>query len=206
MDQVTIMVAHETQAIDQQIAWVSQPFGDDASLRHRETATLALLAYGAAAHRRIIELLRTGRAANAPALIALLPRFGLDDSIPLLQGLVNGAAGSGLPGAAALALAQHPSPQAARVLLDALSSANTQTIVVAADALAARGETQARVPLRDLRRHADALVRYHAVQAAHRLGALSDDELAQVERHDSDAAVRALAASLRGGRATGDKP
>lgn len=206
MDQVTIMAAHETQAIDQHIAWFSQPFGDDASLRQRETAAQALLGYGAAAHQRIVELLQAGRAANPPALIALLPRFGRDDSIPLLQGLVNGDAGPNLLGAAAQALAQHPSPKAASVLLDALASPSTPTVVVAADALAARGEGQARAPLRGLRLHANALVRYHAVQAAHQLGALSSDDLAELAQHDGDADVRALAASLRAGRATGEKP
>jgi HEAT repeat protein len=206
MDPVTIMAAHETHLIDQQIAWASQPFGDAASLRQREAAAQLLLAQGAAAQQRIIELLRLGRASNPPALIALLPRFGREDAIPLLQELVAGGSGPGLLGAAAEALAQHPSPQAARVLLDALASPRTPTIVAAADALGARGEALARAPLRDLRRHADTAVRYHAVQAAHRLGALSIDDLADIGQHDSDAAVRALAVSLRGGRALGDPP
>lgn len=206
MDQVTIMVAHDTQAIDQQIAWLSLPFGDDASLRQREAAADALLAHGLPAHQRILDLVQSGRAANAPALIALLPRFGLDESIPSLQRWAHGAAGPNLVDAAIRALAQHPSAQASQALLEALASSHAPTVALAADALAARGDTQARAPLRDLRRHADARVRYHAVQAAYRLEGLSDDDLADIERHDRDATVRALAESLRGGRTTGGKP
>lgn len=206
MNPVTIMVTHATQTIDQQIAWASLPFGDSASLRQREAAAQALLERGPEAHRRIIEVLQSGGAINAPALVALLPRFGLDEAIDALQGLLHGTGQSGLIETAAQALARHPSPRAGRVLLDALAAPDTRVIIAATDALAERAESQARLPLRALRGHADALVRYHAVQAAHRLGALSADDLAEIERRDRDAEVRALAASLLARGTRGEKP
>lgn len=196
MNEVTIVTAPQAQTIEQELAWASLPFGDAASLRQREAGAQALLARGATAHQRIIDLLRTGHATNAPALVALLPRFGLEAAVPVLLDLL-GQADTGLVEVAAQALAQHPSPQAPQALLQALASPHARTLIAAADALGARGSAEAGPRLRELRHHADAGVRFHALQAAHRLQALLPDDLVDAQSSDGDSAVRALAASLR---------
>ncbi len=205
MNEVTVVTAPQAQTMEQEMAWASLPFGDAASLRQREAGAQALLARGAAAHQRIIDLLRAGRATNPPALVALLPRFGLEAALPVLLSLLE-QPDSGLVEVAAQALAQHPSPQAPQALLQALASPSARTLIAAADALGARGGAEAGPRLRGLRHHVDAGVRFHALQAAHRLHALCADDLADAQGNDGDSEVRALAAALRAAAAPGDRP
>jgi hypothetical protein len=178
--------------LDAQLMLLESPLGGEPDVRERERAAAWLLAHPDAAHPALLALVADGRA--GPAAIELLGRFGDPASVAPLAALVDTAEPTGR--AAAQALASHPAPAA----LDALSAAlaaGGDGAPRAADALAVRGDVGACPALRTAVGSADAVLRYHALQAAGALGCLPpDEELAALADADADADVRELARSL----------
>jgi HEAT repeat protein len=69
-------------------------------------------------------------------------------------------------------------------------------VVAAADGLAARGDKAACTDLAAAMEHIDPRARYHAVQAAGRLGCLSRQQLEAIARDDRSEDIRVLAAEF----------
>lgn len=185
----------DTRDLERNIGLLCSPFGGDAHAREREQAAQWLLAHADVAHARLVELLTTGTSTNPAAIAALLPRFGRDESVIVLARLLESESAA-LRHAAGQALAQHPSTAAKTALQQAMKSKQPAALVAAADGLMARGDPSVCDALRPTLAHADATVRYHALQAASRLGCATAAELARLAK-DADADVRALAVQLR---------
>jgi len=178
--------------LDAQLMLLESPLGGDPDVRERERAAAWLLAHPDVAHPALLALVAGGRA--GPAAVELLGRFGDPASVAPLAALVGAAEPTGR--AAAQALASHPA-QAALDALSAALAAGGDGAPRAADALAARGDVGACPALRTAVGSADAVLRYHALQAAGALGCLPpDEELAVLAEADADADVRELARSL----------
>jgi len=172
------------------------PFGSEPHRRARQRAINFLLAHADESHPRLLAALRANPTAlDAPSIIEVLPLFGREESVPLLEEIMS-RGDEYASRSAGVALGQHPSPSALESLLRGLESHSNETLIAAADGLAARGDGSACEALRKLVRHHDAAVRYHVVRAAGKLGCLGPDELAALAETDPDADVRALAESL----------
>jgi hypothetical protein len=168
--------------------------GDD--VISRERAEQWMLRHADFAHPRLLKRLET-RDRPLTGALALLPRFGRPESIPVLEReLLTGNELTLLP--AAQALASHPLPAAREALERALAAPRRETASMAADALMWRGESAACGALRSRLGVADAALRYHVVQAAGALQCLTAEDLAALGR-DADADVRALAERLKQG-------
>jgi HEAT repeat protein len=181
--------------LERAILLLQDPFGDEPHSREQEGAVRYLLAHPEAAHPLLLELLRSHRATNPYAVLEALPRFGLPESVPVLNDVLESGP-ENLSGAAADALARHPLPAAYEALVRALRHPVNAVVVAAAAGLMTRGDTAACPALREVVGHADPVVRYHAVQAAGRLGCLDRDTLAALARRDRDQDVRELARRL----------
>jgi HEAT repeat protein len=189
------MANGDALALEDRIALLSSPLGDAASLRERDAAAQYLLEHADAAYPELLRRLASGGGSNPLAIIALLPRFGREASIPVLAQWLGGGDELVAP-VSARALAEHPQASALQALLAALGSTHAMTAIAAADALAGRGQPDACTGLRDAMGHADAQVRYHLVQAAASLHCLSVDELRSIGANDVDVEVQALAQRL----------
>jgi HEAT repeat protein len=176
-------VSAEDSELELQLMLVESPFGGDPHRREAEAAAEWLLARPERAYPRL--LARAAEGSATPALVELLGRFGRADAVPVLAGLLGGP--ELVAAAAADALAHHP---AAADALRAGLRRGGEAAARSADALAARGDAGACPDLLAAARDPDARVRYHAVQAAVRLGC--PDAVALAES-DADPDVRALA-------------
>jgi len=178
--------------VDQQISLLETPFGDGPHQRERERAAAWLVANSGRAYPQIVLRLSEGRA--SVALLELLPRFGRAESIPLLQRLLSGPQATAW--AAGQALALHPQPAAGEALRRSLLRHDPVLAIIAADALATRGDRTDCAALTALIDVPDSRLRYHVVQAAGKLGCLTREALQALARGDADADVRGLAAKL----------
>lgn len=188
-------MSERSRDLERNISLLCTPFGSGAHAREREQAGQWLLAHADVAHPRLLELLALGASSNPFAIVELLPRFGRDESVIVLATLLSSGSAT-LQHAAGQALARHPSNAAKSALLHALKSEQAATVVAAADGVLARGDPDACGALRPVLAHADAAVRYHALQAAGQLGCTTAAELARLAK-DADADVRALAIQLK---------
>jgi hypothetical protein len=179
--------------LETQIVLLESPLGGEPDIRERERAAAWLLAHPERAYPALLANAAEGVA--GPASIELLGRFGNADSVVVLAGLLGAPEPTGR--AAAQALAEHSAPEA----LDALRAGLREggdAAVRCADALAVRGDAAACPALREAATSADAVLRYHAVQAAASpaLQCLGAAELSDLAASDADPDVRALARSL----------
>ena len=178
--------------VETQITLLETPFGDGPHQRERDRAAAWLVANADRAYPQILARLDEGRA--SVALIEILPRFERAESIPRLERLLMGSEATAW--AVGQALALHPQPTAGEVLRRALGSPQSATAIIAADALATRGDPSDCAALATRLGAPHAGVRYHVVQAAGRLGCLSRAALESLASSDNDADVRRLAARL----------
>jgi hypothetical protein len=179
---------------------LAEPCGGEPDLRQRRQAVEYLLAHPEEAHARVMEALEANPAAlDAPALIEVLPLFARPESVPLLEDILfrNLELHSG---AAGVALGRHPDPGARGALLRGLQSGLPHTLMAAIDGLMIRGDASVCAGIKAVTKHPDADTRYHAIRAAGALGCLSEDEIRQFERTDSDPDIRALARALASGQ------
>jgi HEAT repeat protein len=183
---------HRDAEVDEQIAMLETPFGDGPHQRERERAAAWLVANADRAYPQLVARLDEGRA--SVAVIELMPRFGRVESIPLLERLVVGPEATAW--AAGQALALHPQAAAGEALQRSLARPEPAVAIVAADALATRGDRNACPALVRLIDAPDARVRYHVVQAAGKLGCLAREALEALARADADPDVRGLATKL----------
>lgn len=188
------MANGEQSGVNDRIALLSAPFGDEAGLRERERAAHYLLEHADAAYPELLRLLESGDAANPIAIVELLPRFGREASVSALSHLLEDGDELVAP-ASAHALAGHSQVSAHRALIAALESSRSVTVAAAADALARRGEPDCAALWRAMT-HSDPRARYHVVQAAAALHCLSGDQLRSIAATDTDPGVKQLAASL----------
>ena len=185
----------ETQMADEielHLDLLQDPFGDAGPHEFAGRAERYLLDHATEAHPRLLELLETDRASNPPAVIDLLPRFGLPESIPVLEKILTQGLDS-LSGTAATALARHPAGEAFQALVRGLAGTAPEVVKASADGLAIRGDRAACPRLRDRLDHPDSEIRYHVIQSAARLGCLDPGELAAIAETDRDADIRHLA-------------
>jgi HEAT repeat protein len=178
--------------LETRIMLLQSPFGDGPHLREREAAAQWLLEHAERAYPRLLALAGTGTA--GPAVVELLPAFDRTESVAVLEALLGGpertawVAGQGL--------ARQRGPEALAALRRGLRHRDARAVIAAADGLAARGDRTACPDLVEAMGHADARVRYHAVQSAGRVGCLSRASLTALAEEDPDADVRELATKL----------
>lgn len=167
---------------------------DDTHGRGLEEAERWLLEHPEEAHPRLVSLLEA-REVNPYAILSLLPRFGRPESVLVIEACLY-AGGESFSAAAAFALAAHPAAGALDALTRALDSSHVETRTAAADGLWARGDILAGPALLAKLEESHAIVRYHVVQAAGRLGVLPRRRLEEIARRDADPDVRGLAETL----------
>jgi HEAT repeat protein len=177
--------------VETQITLAETPFGDGPHARERNRAIEWLVAHADRAYPVVLARVAGGRA--TAAVIDLLPRFAREESIAPLEKLLSGPEPPAW--AAGQALARHPQKEAGDALRRLLTRSGASA-VVAADALATRGDRGDCAALVAAAGSTDARLRYHAVQAAGTLGCLGRDALQSFERSDTDPDVRGLAAKL----------
>lgn len=177
--------------VETQIMLAETPFGDGPHARERDRAIEWLVAHADRAYPVLLARVSGGRA--SAAVIDLLPRFAREESIAPLEKLLSGPEPPAW--AAGQALARHPQKAAGDALRRAIATRGAAA-VVAADALATRGDRGDCAALVAAAGASDARLRYHAVQAAGTLGCLGREALQSFERSDSDADIRGLATKL----------
>lgn len=182
------------QEVETQIMLAETPFGDGPHQRERERAAAWLVAHADRAYPALLARLDEEKA--GVAVIELLPRFGRAESIPRLERLLAGPEPPAW--AAGQALALHPQPAAGEALRRALASREPAVAGIAAEALGTRGDRGDCAALVRAAGAADTRLRYHAVQAAGKLGCLGRETLESLVRSDADADVRDLAKRLLG--------
>jgi HEAT repeat protein len=178
--------------VEDHIMLAETPFGDGPHERERERAAAWLLDHAARAYPRLLAHLDEGRA--SVAVIELLPRFGRPESIPRLERLLVGPEPPAW--AAGQALALQPQPAAGEALRRALASGEPAVGAIAADALGTRSDPGDCAALVAAIHAPDGRFRYHAVQAAWKVGCLGREALESLVHQDSDADIRGLAARL----------
>lgn len=182
--------------IEAQIRALLSPHGHEADRRAHDRALAFLLAHADEAHPRLLALLEPTRPYVPVAAVNSLPLFGRAESLPVLERLMReGAELIGM--SAGQALGRHPHPDALQALLRGLKHDRAETKVAAADGLLTRGDKRACQALRELLSHTDYEVRYHAVNAAGKLGCLAREELARIAAHDTEQDIRNLASTLK---------
>ena len=157
--------------LERSILFLQGPLGDGPHQREYLQAVQYLLDHAAQAHSRLLGLLKSERATNPYAVIEILPRFGLQESVPILAELMARGP-TNLCQASAQALAVHPLDDAREALIRGLSLARKDVVIAAADGLMSRRDAMACSALKKLLTHPDPDLRYHVIQAAGSLSCL----------------------------------
>lgn len=182
--------------IDQSFEYLMSPLGGEPHVRERERAIAFMLAHPQLSHPRLLAALKAKPTAlDAPVMIELLPAFGLNDSIPMLEEIMMLGAEI-VSRSAGLALGRHPSKRAHEALLRGLKSPRAESIVGAAAGLAVQTSQRPCDALAGLSNHEDPIVRYHVIQAAAKLKCIAVHELTKIAAEDPDDNIRSLAANL----------
>ena len=171
---------------------LQSPFGDGPHHREREAAAQWLLDHADRAYPRLLALASAG--AVGPAVVELLPAVDRKESVAVLETLLGGPERTSW--AAGQALARQRGPDALGALRRGLRHRDATAVVAAADGLGTRGDPTACPELVEALRHADARVRYHALQAAGRLQCVARAAFSALAKEDPDADVRELATKL----------
>ena len=181
--------------LEENIERLQDPFDGPAHEASAKQAARYLLAHADAAHPLLLELLLTYRASNPIAVIDLLPRFGRQESVPVLKKILAEGL-EHVSGEVAAALARHPSEKAFKALESGLSLPAPESIKAAADGLMSRGDAAACPALRKLLGHENPEVRYHVIQAAGRLGCLDSATLRSIAQSDQDSDIVELTTGI----------
>jgi HEAT repeat protein len=181
--------------VDVQIQALLSPHGHEADRRAHDQALAFLLAHADEAHPRLLALLDPAQSYVPVAAVNSLPLFGRADSLPVLEKLMREGAEL-ISMSAGQALGRHPHAEALPALLRGLKHDRDETKVSAADGLLTRGDNKACQALRKLLNDPGYEVRYHAINAAGKLGCLSQEDLGEIARDDGEADIRKLAATL----------
>jgi len=169
--------------------------GDAPSLRARAAALDWICAHPGKVQPRLVSMLSPDATTAPTAVLSALARIGAASSVPAMEELLRrGNAEVSL--AAAEALAAHQSPRAAASLRRALRSRVGLGAVSAARVSARRFDAAILPLLQNALLGEDALLRFHALRAAVRLGGVSVDRLERMASEDPDPDVRRLAAEL----------
>lgn len=170
--------------------------GDRAARAEREESLQWLAERSELAFPTVAEAVRERPdALDAPRWIALLGRLQHAGTDELLAGaLACDDEDASL--AAGQALAARPGEAARDALVQALVHESSTTRASAVLGLGRRGDPATGPALRERCEDADPIVRYHAVRAAHRLGALAADDLERLATRDPNEDVRELARQL----------
>lgn len=178
--------------IETRILLLDTPFGSEPHQRERDRAAAWLLEHADRAYPILIARLIEG--ILSAGAIALLPRFGRAESIAPLTRLLTGP--EGIAWESGQALAQHPQPAAGEALRHALANSDPAVAIIAADALARRGDRGDCAALTKRLNATHSGLRFHALQAAALLECLSRDAIAERAETDPDPEVRSLATRL----------
>ena len=165
-----------------------------------DAAILWLLEHKAQSHASLVELVKAGRLDQQTlGAIFVLGRMGVATDVPLLARLFLNKKDS-LQWRSADALAKHVSPEALKVLLEALRSPDATVVAAAASALGERGDAQARHFLEKALDHSDATVRFHVVGALEALGVGGSQQAlrARLVRESDPHVKNAIASALKG--------
>jgi HEAT repeat protein len=171
-------------------------FGDEPDERERREAIDYLVEHADEAYPRIVaEIEARPFALDAPALIQVLPRFGREDSIDLLERIL--ASGDDrVCRAAGEALGRHPASRAGDVLVRALDSEDRQSRIGAAIGVGTRRERSACEPLARRIMAGEPVERYYLAHAFAQIGCENDSVWRRLEE-DAEADIRALAMKRR---------
>jgi HEAT repeat protein len=170
--------------------------GDDPDRRERRAAIEYLVQHADESYPRILaEIESRPFALDAPALIQVLPMFGREDSVDLLERILS-SGDDRVCRAAGEALGRHPSARALDALLLALESENRQTRIGAAIGLGRRGDDSVCETLARKTSVGDSVERYYIAQALAHIGCDEESVWKQLEQ-DKEADIRALAMKRR---------
>jgi len=173
-------------SIELHLRFLLDPFGDEPHLRQRERSVQYLLAHADESYHRLLRALQANPTAlNAPAIIEVLPLFNREESIPVLEEIMLRGAEQ-VSGVAGQALGRHAGPAAREALLRGLGSSLQETAAAAADGLMVRGDSSVCSALKNHFAHVNRIVRYHVIQAAHKLGCLGRSEIEELKKSDPD--------------------
>jgi hypothetical protein len=177
--------------IEQLLLDYQMPMGDEATLRLRDGYAAVLEERAADVEARAIELLENGKAVNPRALFELLARSGSERGARYLQGvLLKGA--EGISDAAGLLLTQSRYPGSAELLASCLADQHASVLVPTLMALRVSVRWPPCSALMPLLRHADATVRFHAVQASSDAGCLNGEMIDALAKDECDPSIRTV--------------
>lgn len=176
------------------IRWAVDPYGDPVHLRERDRAVQFLLDHATEAYPRLLDLVtEKPHAWETPALIDIIGRFRRDDCVPLLQSILLQAIPDSSR-AAARALADIGNETAHAALVAALEADQDEVTIAALDGIRLLQDSQLCQVIMPMLGHANANLRYYAVNTAIELACLGDEELSAIASSDTDNDIRALAA------------
>jgi HEAT repeat protein len=182
------------QEVETRIMLLQSPLGGAPHEYERQQAADWLVTQAAHAYPRLLAGLTAGRLGRA--VIQLMPRFGREETIPVLERLLGGS--ELFVEAVAQALALHPQREAGEALDRALARTEPHVIKAAADALVTRGDRTHCPALLAALKTPEPSARYHVLRAAGMLGCLQPADLAAMSQTDPDPDIRALAAQFHG--------
>lgn len=181
--------------VELQIRALLSPHGHEADRRAHDQALAILLAHPEQAHARLLALLDPAQPFIPVAAVNAIPLFGKVESVPVLEKLMNQGADM-ISMSAGQALGRHPHPDAWAALVRGLTAEREETKVAAVDGLLTHGEKVDCEPLRKVLNDPGYEVRYHAINAAGKLGCLTKQELSQIAENDGERDIRDLATRL----------
>jgi HEAT repeat protein len=175
------------------LAAVLSPYGHPAARRERGQAmTLLLRDHRERARAELLDAVRSRPASpQLPGILEVLPLFGGDEPVPVLESLLAGA-DPDVAGHAGIALGRLPGPAAEVALRRALASPLPQVAGAAADGAGVRGDGGLCEPLRARLGDPSADLRYHVVHALLTLGCLDAAQRADLAAAEPDTDVRNL--------------
>ncbi len=188
--------------IQEHLALALHPSGRRADEDARQQAIEWLVTHSGEVHPYLLEWLR--REPEGPyalAILDLLPAFAEPGAVPVLREALF-SSDEYVSEIAGKALGRHPAPAAEAALAEAVASPIPHVVAAAADGFLVRGSRSACQPLLAVLATPDPIARYHVIQAAFRLGCLSQQQLAGVASNDQDPDIRRLAA---GAEASGQR-
>ncbi|WP_250002273.1 HEAT repeat domain-containing protein [Actinoplanes sp. M2I2] len=175
------------------LAALLTPYGHPVARRERERAlTLLMRDHAGRARSELLEAVRSRPASpQVPGILEVLPFFGGDEQVPVLESLLAGE-DPDIAGYAGTALGRLPGPAAETALRQALASPSARVAAAAADGAGVRADTGLCEPLRARLADSDPELRYHVVHALLALGCLDRAQRESLAATEPDPGVRDL--------------
>jgi hypothetical protein len=143
------------------------------------------------AHPLLLDMLRKYQINDFDRAFRILAIAGKPESIPLMKKLLlSNKSWDLVKSNAGKYLGLHPAPEAFEILLSALTTTDTNTLVGATLGLIERKDTAACPPLRKQMTRTDDSQRYDVIQAASALGCLTTQDLTDISVKDQSSEVR----------------